>query len=575
MSVATDHEGALAALRIERRFRLAAGIAIACLFVLGVALTAQSHQRFRRAASSILDLKDFRVLLDVANRIAAESSPAHNAMAEPVPTAEVRAALDQVRAHVDKGLAHARDAIDRDPHEGWRISLRAAETDLAVARRLVDEIRAAPADTRTLASIEVGIQGMFRAGDSFRDLVRHRASHLLQAHEDLFPAIFMGMALLEFRDHAGRSAASLVGPLALRQPIPLQNLAALRRAEGRLAGLWNLTEVPNALLDSQPGLRRLRQETEQKFLGEGLAFVGAIVDEGRGSGEYSVDVTEYTRRIVETFQPILRLQGATIDAAEAKLARKRDLALLMAGLTMSVVLGLVIVAVGAILYVQRRLLKPLIQARDDVVALAHERSPAGRDAASYAREFSDLFDAIDVLDAHLQERRAMTRELRRAALVDGLTGLMNRRALEDEIARLAKADLIGKTCLILIDVDNFKTINDRFGHAAGDQVARWVAVQIRSRVRASDKVARFGGDEFAVLIGDASLADAAAVAEDLCRTLSAAPLDLSGGQEVRVTASFGVGSDAATWEDLLERADSALYRSKNEGRNRVRVWSGS
>jgi diguanylate cyclase (GGDEF)-like protein len=167
----------------------------------------------------------------------------------------------------------------------------------------------------------------------------------------------------------------------------------------------------------------------------------------------------------------------------------------------------------------------------------------------------------------LKSNEATIRELMQT---DPLTGVSNRRrldeAMEAEVERSQRHERL--LCLLMVDVDHFKDVNDHHGHAMGDEVLKRLAMLLRECCRQSDLVARFGGEEFAVLLPDTSLESAVACAERIRQRLESQPLV---GQVGRVTASFGAAM-RATDEDggaLLRRADHALYRSKKEGRNRV------
>lgn len=156
---------------------------------------------------------------------------------------------------------------------------------------------------------------------------------------------------------------------------------------------------------------------------------------------------------------------------------------------------------------------------------------------------------------------------------DGLTGLLNRRAFE-ELLTQQLANPCGQSTeisLLLIDLDFFKRMNDEFGHLAGDTVLRRVSGVLRRCVRSADSLARFGGDEFAVLLCSANLGQGMVIAERIRQSLSHLR-DLPGGQ--KLTASLGVAT-ALTRDSpllLIERADRALYRSKKLGRNRLTLF---
>ena len=171
------------------------------------------------------------------------------------------------------------------------------------------------------------------------------------------------------------------------------------------------------------------------------------------------------------------------------------------------------------------------------------------------------------------ENARLHRMVERQALVDGLTGLANRRqadeALASEIARTER--LGGPVGLILADVDDFKAVNDRFGHPTGDVVLRDLAETLRENVREIDTAARWGGEEFAVILPGTDLEGTAQVAERIRAALAEREILSVDGVALRVTASFGVASSDATTtvQQLVEAADEALYRAKRAGKDRV------
>jgi two-component system cell cycle response regulator len=161
------------------------------------------------------------------------------------------------------------------------------------------------------------------------------------------------------------------------------------------------------------------------------------------------------------------------------------------------------------------------------------------------------------------------------ALTDTLTGLYNRRYASRHLAtEVEQSKRTGKPLgLLLIDIDHFKTINDTHGHAAGDEVLRAVANRLSRHLRGFDTVARWGGEEFVVVMPEATLEVARSVAERLRRKVASGPVTISGGGgDVIVTVSIGVavtGDDVSTMDDLLRAADAAMYFAKRNGRNRV------
>ena len=157
------------------------------------------------------------------------------------------------------------------------------------------------------------------------------------------------------------------------------------------------------------------------------------------------------------------------------------------------------------------------------------------------------------------------------ARTDPLTGLPNRRAFDDELTRrLAEWKRKGALfCMLLVDVDHFKELNDRHGHPAGDQVLRQLAEILLTALREMDLAARIGGEEFAVLLPSTNLPDAMRVAQRLRAAVADAPLEVSPDQTVKLTISIGLTAVRPGDHPLLllRRADQALYAAKRAGRN--------
>jgi diguanylate cyclase (GGDEF)-like protein len=162
-----------------------------------------------------------------------------------------------------------------------------------------------------------------------------------------------------------------------------------------------------------------------------------------------------------------------------------------------------------------------------------------------------------------------------AAMIDSLTGLANRRAFLDAAGQLTQTQTARDVpvAVFMIDLDRFKSVNDRFGHSVGDEVLRIFAESAQANLRPSDIVGRLGGEEFAVLLADACRDNAFKVAERI-RSTFAAMAAMVAGHAVNATASIGVSIIQDPQQDiaaLLSQADQALYRAKARGRNRVVV----
>jgi diguanylate cyclase (GGDEF)-like protein len=212
----------------------------------------------------------------------------------------------------------------------------------------------------------------------------------------------------------------------------------------------------------------------------------------------------------------------------------------------------------------------LVRRRDGAVFWCDVR---GRAIDPDRIEEGSIFVYIDISARKERESR-----IQHLADHDALTGLLNRRLLED---RLAQALTLARrneamVAVMLIDLDGFKAVNDQFGHLTGDYVLRTVARRLKDCVRESDTIARLGGDEFVVLLaGQRSAEDSTVVAEKILGAL-AEPV-AAGGRRFEIGASIGISifpRDGANAEQLLKHADAAMYRVKEAGKNRYQFYSG-
>lgn len=171
----------------------------------------------------------------------------------------------------------------------------------------------------------------------------------------------------------------------------------------------------------------------------------------------------------------------------------------------------------------------------------------------------------DVTDSRIQERR-----LSYMATHDALTGLPNRWLFEETLRRaVCKAERGERAAVMMMDVDNFKAYNDTYGHLAGDQALVNIALLLHTHLRAADLLARFGGDEFAVLLEGSTIEEAREVAERM--TVAAAGEFVAHAMEIGLGISVGLAEIARgqDYDAVLQRADAALYRAKRRGRGRV------
>jgi diguanylate cyclase len=201
----------------------------------------------------------------------------------------------------------------------------------------------------------------------------------------------------------------------------------------------------------------------------------------------------------------------------------------------------------------------------------HQRQRGQREQEIAAR-LQGLSERVVSMENEAQDYREHLEEQRQRALIDPLTGLPNRAAWTERLDQAVAAQSAQGDSLVLamIDLDHFKSVNDNYGHLAGDKVLKIIATQLRKHLRADDFIARFGGEEFVLLLPATTLAEGAQVLEGLRSAVADSPFHFK-GQRVSITASMGatalkIGEKS---ELALKRADQALYQAKDNGRNRI------
>jgi two-component system cell cycle response regulator len=374
--------------------------------------------------------------------------------------------------------------------------------------------------------------------------------------------------------------------------IPVIIVTSLDEAEARVKGLESgaddfLTKPVSdlALVTRVKSLLRLKMVTDELELraaamqSVGFATSAALPDRAALHGSILVvdDRINSTRKIRQALQRPFQLEMTGDPAAAIELAQNRSFDLFMISLSLQAGDGLRLCTQ----------IKTIDRLRQSPVLLITD-----------ANETQKVFRALDLgvndyivrpLDQNELRARVRT-QLRRKfyqdrlrnmmsqavefAVTDPLTGLYNRRYLEAHLrSALARAAASEKpVCLFLFDIDHFKGINDTYGHDAGDDVLRAFAERLREGVRGVDLVSRHGGEEFVLVMPDTDADYAALVAERLRSDVEREPFVTRAGAPIGVTVSVGVAEwqgPSDTADDLISRADRALFSAKRAGRNRV------
>lgn len=212
---------------------------------------------------------------------------------------------------------------------------------------------------------------------------------------------------------------------------------------------------------------------------------------------------------------------------------------------------------------------------DSIEAITNVVSTIVNETKSMVKHNKQLEARLDASSHQVDELKTALENVQREALTDALTGLANRKCFDQEIdaeLNIAAADN-EKLCLLLVDIDHFKAFNDNFGHQVGDQVLKLVANTLINGIKGRDLAARFGGEEFAILLPETPLTAAVKVANNLRERIANKEIINRANNEHmgQITISCGAAEyqPGESIDGFIKRADEALYKAKNNGRNRV------
>ncbi|WP_279478827.1 GGDEF domain-containing protein [Aureimonas sp. SK2] len=568
-------------LRLQRISRIGvAGVLATGLFLAG--LVALWHlTAYRQHAQALIQFDRFALSLQLMAAASTERALANVLLSAAEKTSEETAKLSEARARVDAlyGALVRQFAQEFGQRDVLRSDAQSFERVLKGGREAVDAQIAIPTRDRSAPDISAAILTMFRVADGAQVLRDDLGQVLVGLSPELVPLLMAAVSVSDLRDYAGR-----LGSLVVMQ-INADGWSS-RATIGEFAAMLSLTDTLQRQIENyvapfirDQGVERAITAVNFGYFAGSRAYAQTLFASRLESSEANVDTFN------DRYDPGLRateaLREALLDVARAGLiaARDRSLQLAVGSAAGAAVFGLL--ALLALSVLERGIVRPLVVARERMARIL------SGDLAEETREETTVFLEIDALERDIEtlrrhqidlrrlegERETLSRELRRLASTDALTGLLNRRAFENGVADLFEgAGGIGVGFgIVMIDIDHFKSINDRFGHGTGDEVLREVGRFLTRKLPPGALVARFGGEEFVMALPDIGRGELDPFVEALRARLEAARILAT--PRLRVTASFGVHwvapGQPLDWQAFHRIADDHLYRAKRSGRNRV------
>jgi diguanylate cyclase (GGDEF)-like protein len=440
-----------------------------------------------------------------------------------------------------------------------------AEEGLSIARRTVDDVMTD--STKTPTEVYRAMNALLDATGAFNKLTISVSMNF--ASKDIAGTgyFYTLLSLGEIRDTLGRMATPYLFSLRYDTPITKEDMTATTKRQARLNVLWLLLGG----LKDNPALSGDLQRAREDYQNKTEFLIKTVDNHMTYNGLKHIDAVVFSIQYREGLSNFQLLEQKYLDNLGSFFAKQTEQSFDRLVEVIVSLIALLCIIITICIFINMRVLKPLLTLNETIRNVMDDNINKKGAGAEDAAEIQNLFKSIDLLDGVFKQQKAETKVLTRKMNEDPLTGIGNRRFFNEQVAKLPQHIPEGTSLwLAIIDVDHFKRINDTWGHPFGDEVLIGLARTLQSNCRAGDFVARFGGEEFAVMFNAESDVQAQKILARFQETIRAMRFVAPDGTQVGITASFGaVQVDDASIETLQQKADAALYQAKAEGRDRV------
>ena len=563
---------------LSQKLYIAMSIIILSLCSLSIPLMVKSYRDYIKTNQALTEIQALQAVADLANKISRERAPANKLMSSNQQDfAKHVLELKLYRLTVDEQMKKTLEVLKHSNLPNLDLSLfDRLDEALTQGRQQVDAYAALPREQRNAETMDQAILKMFSAWDRSHDVLKDVIA-VSEGKDTAVSNFYVQILLLaDLRDQAGRAASNVMAHVAFKQPIPETNLARSLQTRKQVMYLWELIDTLQPERDKTEEFKVLHQAVYNEFLAKGLLIVERLMNESIYHRPYYLTGTQLTEAIVDKFSTVVELQNYLLKYSVEKAIIEKHKAQNILLTTVGISLISIFAALFTMIYARKRVFSPLIQAREILFDLSHSSlRPNPMDTKDQPANVYSLFAAIQQLKQTLQQRDALEFRLKNIAHLDSLTGVANRYALNEYIKLLENQPTqFSETCLMVIDIDHFKQVNDVYGHLMGDQVIQFVAEKLKENIRTSDLQVRYGGDEFIVLIENIGMERALKIAEKIRSEIyEAKSVDSVRCPDLKVSISIGVAIGATSWMALLEKADRALFQAKEQGKNKVVAYS--
>ncbi len=548
--------------RIRTHLLTSIVVVLVCLLVIAIPFISKGYDDYQQARRTVLEIRAFISMADLSQKILGERTPTHLAYL---------GSVEELPQHQQQLLSYQKE-VDLQLAQTIQV-LKNAGFDL-IADDLQHNIQPNLHKTRALfrANEQPNFETLNRSFEEMLATWDHLHSLLKDA---LIEAQVSGVAssnyyaltllLADLQDQASRVVAYAKMPVIYNQPLNQAQKTKLNQAYESSLYVWDLVWKLQPRRERTVEFNVLHQHVKDEFLdtvGQFIVHISQDHNVKHAPDEVSKRLTYGT---VDHLASVLDLQRYVLNKRlETVVAQKHQTRQYFIVILLMVIICLLAV-LFTVIYARHRVFLPLLQAREMLMDLLDPKCK--QDLGDSAT----LEDAIHKMKETLKHRDALAFDLKNIANTDALTGVANRMALEEYLAfNSQKPDAFQNVALILVDIDNFKQVNDQYGHLIGDEVIQHVANKLKKSVRSTDLVVRYGGDEFLVILEHCEFSDALYIADKIRCSINHSKVFVPEMmEELNVSISAGVAVGGATWTELLAKADKTLLRVKAQGKNAV------